>query len=480
VSRDDRRANVEQLSLLACIGLQRDQLQVRFDQAEPQKDPQPEIFTEVREKLGKLKSRYDLRLAATWGTQLGLVEARGDGVRFPHSIMQAYLASRLLDVVMTDSKFRDQALDRSGQEFLMALVMHSRARLQEPGPDGAARVSFVAAQPGADERTAARLLCDEARRRADVKALDLYAAALQIDCVGKQPAHGEIADTLEKSWPDIWARDQRTLEEAKLNAVRRFSEAARTISEQRRRRQNYPGEPAYPQLYHIACVEPSYPIRLASVQEIGVGSDEAFDALAGHLAPPAADGSRGHDTARAEAMAAAAETVPPPMGNPGPDEDQEGEDHVWKEGVIRAWLAPLLVGSVTERNSPAANKNLDQWLQYLGDRPSTHVEPDLRLSLEVALAQGFKHAANRRCWHPHTRPEARTYLAERAREMLRESHFWFTRLTLVHALCLWYLPDEQPDQRDRRDDYHRSLIEGWVALPGSRPKHPLTTRIQHR
>lgn len=474
LSCEDRRATVDQLSLLACIGLQRDRLQVRFDQAESlRQDPSPAIIGQVDESLGKLKRRYDLRLAATWGSQLGLVEARGDGVRFPHSIMQAYLASRLIDVAMADSEFRDQALAKSGREFLISLVMHSRARLQEPRPDGAARVSFVAAQPGADERTVLGLLCEEARRRTDVKALDLYAAALQIDCVGKQPTHGDIADTLEKSWPDIWARDQRTLEEAKLNAVRRFGEAARTISERRRRRQNYPAEPAYAQLYRIACVEPSYPVKLASVQEIGVGSDEAFDALAGHLGPPAADGSRRHAPARAEAMAAAAETVPPPRGNPGPEEDQEGEDHAWKEGVIRAWLAPLLVGSVTERNSPAANQNLDQWLQYLGDRPNTRVESDLRLSLEVALAQGFKHAANRRRRHPHARPEARAYLAERAREMLRESQFWFTRLTLVHALCLWSLPDGQPDQRDRRDDDHRALIEHWVALPGSRPEHPL-------
>jgi len=470
LSSEDRRATVEQLSLLACVGLQRDRLQVRFEQAESlRRDPPPAIIAEVDERLGKLKRRYDLRLGATWGTQLGLVEARGDGVRFPHSIMQAYLASRLIDVAMADSEFRDQALAKSGREFLIALVMRSRARLQNPLPGGAAGVSPVAAQPGADERTLRGLLCEEAGRRTDVKALGLYAAALQIDCVGG-PAHGDIADKLEESWPDIWARDQRTLEEAKLNAVRQFGEAARTISEQRRRSQDYLAKPAYLQLYRIACSEPSYPIRLACAQEIGVGSDEAFDALAGHLGPPTADRSSGHTTTRAKAPAAAAGAVPP-MGDPDPEEDQEREDRAWKEGVIRAWLAPLLVGSVTDRNSPAANKNLDQWLQYLGERPGTRAESDLRLSLEVALAQGFKHAANRRR-HPHARPEARAYLAERAREMLRESHFWFTRLTLVHALCLWSLPDGQPGQWDRRDADHHALIKHWVAFPGSRPEHP--------
>jgi hypothetical protein len=470
LSREDRQAALEQLSLLACIGLQRDRLQVRFDQAEGQKDPPQAIFTEVRARLEKLKRRYDLRLAATLGTQLGLVEARDDGVRFPHSIMQAFLASRLIDIAMMDSEFRDQALAESGQEFLLALIMRSRAWPQNPRPDGP------------DERTVQRLLCDVARHRADAKALDLYAAALQIDCVDTRPAHADIAGTLEKSWPDIWARDQRTLEEAKLNAVRRFGESARKISEQRQERQAYPAEPAYLQLYRIACAEPSYPIRLACAQEIGAGSDHAFDALAGHLGPPAAGQSRGHTTTGAGPMAApAGAAVPVSIGNPGAEADQEHEDRAWEEGVIRAWLAPLLFGSVTERNSAAASKNLDEWLQYLRERPSTRVESDLRLSLEVALAQGFKHAANRRRRHPHARPAARANLAWMARGMLRESHFWFTRLTLVHALCLWTLPDEQwdrwdrraDDQRDRREEDQRALIKSWVGdLPGGKSEHP--------
>jgi tetratricopeptide (TPR) repeat protein len=217
----DRQAAVEQLSLLACVGLQQDGLQVRFDQAESLRaDPPPAIVAEVDERLGKLKCRYDLELAAARGTQLGLVEARGDGVRFPHGIMQAYLASRLIDVAMADPGFRDHALANSRREFLIALVMHSRARLQTPRSDGAARGSRLAAQPGAAGRTPRDFLCQEASRRTDAKALDLYAAALQIDSVENQPAHSDIAEKLEEKWPDIRAKDQRTLEEAKLNVVR--------------------------------------------------------------------------------------------------------------------------------------------------------------------------------------------------------------------------------------------------------------------
>jgi hypothetical protein len=451
LSREDRLATVEQLSLMACDGLQRDRLQVRFEDAESLRtDPPPAIVAEVDKRLGELKRRFDLRLAATWGAQLGLVESRGDEVRFPHSIMQAYLASRLIDVAMADPGFRARALAESGRELLVALVMQSRIKIRNLPADGVARGSRHAAQPGKEDLTSREFLCAEAGRRTDVKALDLYGAALQIDAVGKEPAHGDIADQLEERLPDVWARDRRTLEEAKLNLVHRFGEAARTMTEQRRRDQDYPGKPAYRNLYRMGCSEASYPIRLASVQEIGGGSDDALDALAGALGPPVADGASHLD----------------------PQEDREREDRRWQEGVVQAWLAPLLAGSVTHQRSSEANKNLEEWLQYLGDRPRTRPESDLRLSLEVALAQGFKHAANRRRRHPHSRPEAQAYLAERAREMLRESHFWFTRLTLVHALCLWSLPDGDPGQQDRRKADHRALIRDWIAFGGSRPEHP--------
>ena len=41
----------------------------------------------------------------------------------------------------------------------------------------------------------------------------------------------------------------------------------------------------------------------------------------------------------------------------------------------------------------------------------------------------------------HVLPETRDYLAEQALEMLRRARFWFTQLTLIHALCLWEMPE---------------------------------------
>jgi hypothetical protein len=497
LSREDRLATVEQLSLLACIGLGRDRLQVRFTDAEAMLTaPRPAIIEEVERALDQLKRRFDLRLAATWGTQLGLVEASGDGLRFPHTIMQAYLASRLIDVAMADETYRCQAVKESGREFLIALVLNSRARIQSRSHDAMARPTAAAPSAGPVPDIVS-LLCEEADSRSDVKALRLYAAALPIDCVEKDPRHAVIAAELAAKWPDIWARDQRTLEEAKLNLVRRFGESARTITERRGTKPSTQpaelgksvasgelGEPAYLHLYRICCLEHSYAVRLEGVLEIGAGEDEAFAALERVLGPDA-DPVDGQASSPGPASPGPAATGPAATGPAATGsttgvlagstdlDDAIQEERRWKEGVIRAWLAPLLVGSVSDKRSRAARKNLERWLHFVSAETRSRAEADMRLSLEVALAQGFKYAANRRRRHPHARPEATAYLAERAREMLKDSRFWFSRLTLLHALCLWSLADGPgPQSRDRRDTDHEALVRHWLGSPGGGPEHP--------
>ena len=143
---------------------------------------------------------------------------------------------------------------------------------------------------------------------------------------------------------------------------------------------------------------------------------------------------------------------------------------------MRAWLAPLLVGSVTE-NTREARKNLENWLQYVSARDGGRGEPALRLTQEVALAQGFKLAANRRARHPYANPETRAFLVEQAREMLRDSGFWFTRLTLVHALCLWSLADGPAHPVSRRDRDHGTLVEHWGTFSGQ-PEHPFVAEAR--
>src|SRR5512132_2306206 len=315
LSREEREVAVEQLSALACIGLRQDTLYVRFDDlrgdlqglpraeppaaaaaTDPRDQPEPAYPPLVDALRSKLEQhgrprRVDIRLAATFGMRLGLVEARGDGVRFPHSIMQAYLGSRLIDQAMADPAYRQGALKDPGRELLLALVMHSRAKARAARPRPSTTVLV-----GSERRPLRDLLVEAAEGRDDVKALDVYAAALEIDCVDDAPVHAAIATRLADQWPRFWARDQRTLEDAKLNLVRRLGESARAVAERARRQApgaGGPAAPAYPQLYGISCVERSYPVRLAAVQEIGAGGDQAFvPATAGAGHPPPVAGLR--------------------------------------------------------------------------------------------------------------------------------------------------------------------------------------------
>jgi hypothetical protein len=140
---------------------------------------------------------------------------------------------------------------------------------------------------------------------------------------------------------------------------------------------------------------------------------------------------------------------------------------------MRAWLAPLLAGSTTSTR-PAARENLARWLEFVTTTETNPRTPGPRLSLEIALAQGFKYAANRTAWHPQASQEARAYLAEEARWMLRGTSFWFTRLTLLHALCLWSLPANSDRERFSRlygADF-RELVAHWADRSDGQPDHP--------
>src|SRR6266568_3292144 len=261
-----------------------------------------------RRSTGQSTSRYNALLrrsspgaALTSGwrpageTSSGLAEVHGDGLRFPHSIMQAYLGSRFMDTALEDPDFQRDvaaAMKKPGREFLIALVLYSRrkapatkepARLaleqpgatrrprpalagatpapsgaspkqrQEPGSPAAGPLPAVAgaanAQPArggnaATSGTAAAgpvpataapmvgsdvgsirdlLIRSAAKATDDVKKLDLYAAALEIDSILDQPVHGQIAESVARGWTRIRGGDQRTLDEDKLGMVYRFA-----------------------------------------------------------------------------------------------------------------------------------------------------------------------------------------------------------------------------------------------------------------
>jgi NACHT domain len=491
LSRRERQATILQLAALACVGLQQDSLYVRFDELEearpqdtssagigtrnrpgrPRADlgavarsvrrrpssPYRRITEAVQRQLPTLGGSWDLRLAAARGTQLGLVEAFGDGVRFPHSIMQAYLGARLIDIAMADPAYRQSALENPGRELLLALVMSSRAKKRSVGPNSAARTPVRAVRSFPRRWPMQAVLADAAGRHDNVKALDLCAAALEIDSIDPTPEQSAIASRLQAQWLRISSRDLRTLEEAKLNLVHRFGDAATSVVALAQ------GAAAYRQFYAIACAEPSYPVRLAAAQEIGAGGDEAFSALKTELNPP---------DPPLTMPARNRWRLPRPSVRSRQSQHDDDENHRWREELMRAWLAPLLVASVNEQTSDA-RKHLERWMQFVG---SNDLGPDenLRLSLEIALAQGFKHAANRRRSYAAAHAAAGDYLFEQARAMLRGARFWFSRLTLVHALCLWSLSDDTGRQRSprRRADLQVD-VRHWLMTPDGQQEHPL-------
>jgi hypothetical protein len=480
LNRAERQAAVEQLSALACVGLMRDRLEVNFDDF-----PSRRICAEVQRRLTAIDQQaghprgvgnLDVRLAAAWGAQLDLVELRGDSIRFPHSLMQAYLGSRLLDAALLDAAYRQKAMQhpQPGREFLIALVLRSRALAPTVRTGAVGRdvtlstwlrsfgVPLLRAQPDL-----VGPLRQAAVARDDNKVLDMYAAALEIDCVKTAPAHAAIAQEITDRWSRIHAQDPRTLEEGKLGLVHRMGEAARTIDDRRRRDDRYRAKPAYPQLYTIGCSERSYPVQLAAAQEIGAGGDAAYRAVRHLLAAPCpicAAERTGRRMTGADRLAPAL----------------EGDNDSWRASIISAWLAPMLAGSVGGRGSAPADKalaeqvraDLARWLRHVARDGRKSGEEDLPISLEIALAQGFKHAANRRPAQPDPLREARMYVAEQALEMLKGARYWFVQLTLIQALCLLNLPDGRKQLSNSRGAKPDAIVDHWLDVAGRERAEP--------
>ncbi|NYI07690.1 NACHT domain-containing protein [Allostreptomyces psammosilenae] len=603
LSQRERQVAVDYLSALACVGLGADSSEVRFaDVVGEQRAPEPPFPEVCRELARRIRgSRMDIRLAATWGMRVGLVEVHGDRVRFQHSVMQAHLGARFMNAVIrpgvgaaegvggqgwaaVERTFFPGALEEPGRELLIAMVLHSRT------PEGACTHGEAGGVPGAGAEevwcpvAASRDLLLEAARQtreppadsagrrtpgpaacaaeadalplgrgSPTKVLELYTAALEIDSVDAHPRQHAIAMELCAYWPDLRAGDPHTLYAGKARLVARFGEAMRVVD------RAGSVKPAYLALFEIGCLEPSYAIRTAIAQEIGAGGDAAFAALRPRLRGPALVHDRpmerepdwrekvweGQQPDGAEATGEGAEAAEAAgdAGDGGEATEEGGEarrsgaaeeiggtggaagtagaagravgagggarpgavapvarlrddrarraDRAWREtlrdraereaeermlrdNTMCAWLVPLLVGSVsTTRHQDTPYEYLESWVRRVGEQET---DPDARLdlSLEAALAQGFKYAANRRHRHPHARPQAREYLAERAWDMMRRTTFWFSRLTLLHALTLWALPDEvqeEPPERGHGSD-PAEQVRQWLARPEGVPEHP--------
>ena len=462
LARQARLAAVEHISALACIGLAQDTLEVRFEQllrpddgeswaahAKLLRDKLKTRLIELHgdwldaaERIGTRErqsvSRESLALAATWGEQLGLVEAHGDRVRFQHSIMQAYLGSRFMDVVLTEPGFLDEAIHRDSgpsREFLISLAFRSRDEEST-------------AEPGM--RPCVGELMEAARGRWDEKSLDLYATTLEVDSACERAWYPQIAGALKSRWRFVESQDHQGLAAAKLNLVHRcgdvFREAAK---DSRNTRPSEELERAYRDLFDIACQERSYEVRLATAEEIGSGGDTAFHALRAELGPTS-------------------KKVATPETTPGEHEKEEERRRL----IMCAWLIPMLLASVSnDADRHSAKSFLVEWLAWVrSDSPDDRKCP-LSLTVETALSQGFKAAANRRARHFATCPEARVILAEQAEELLGQASFWYSQLTLIQALTLWALADSSVSTPSRDVAGVRASptrrVDRWLSIATS-------------
>jgi hypothetical protein len=291
----------------------------------------------------------------------------------------------------------------------------------------------------------------------------MYAAALEIDCVADEPAHGDLAAEIRDRWAHVYAQDRRTLEESKLTLISRLGEASRVIDDRLRRGHRIAATPAYPQLHEIGRLDPSYRVQLAAAAEIGAGGETAFAELRHVLCAPC-------DTCAAERARRATSSAPEPGSGAGPD-DEAGR---MRAQLLSAWLAPMLVGTTGGRSDAAADHDfaehaqadLVQWLRHVTRDGRQPGEQDLPLALEIALAQGFKHAANRRPLQPDVLRESRMFLAEQALEMLKSARYWYTQLTLLHALCLLNLSDMQKQPWDKYGAKPEAIVQHWLDVAG--------------
>jgi len=543
MSPQDRLVAVEAAAALACVGLKLDSVDVKFadllgpppkdahhvadgagdPSAAPAADPRrprpaplrrrltarrageratpdgqgetrelrlrPLTRTSPHEGIMELMSRRlsgaqpDIQVAVAWGERLGIVELRGGGVRFPHSLIQAYLGSLMMSAALHDDTYCREAAQKPGREFLIAVVMYfcsRRAQAAERHAEDGNDDSLPSWEE--DVRSILSLLKESARvQDVNAKKLDVYAAALEIDSANAGLQHPDIAAELLECWPHTTVTYDRPLEEAKLGLVRRFGEAVRKVGTKTgpaaasadHAHDGVPGAssghaPAYQQLYDIAVKEESYPVRLAVAQEIAAGGEEAFEHLQDRLvATPKNLGD--------------AETAHSPA---------DKAQCKWREAVLCAWLAPMLAGSASrppgtgqpQGHVQSSTGILSEWLQRLGKGSARPEDASLPVSLEIALAQGFKYAANRQRHYPGTRSDTRDWLADQATEMLKRTRFWFTHLTLLHALCLWNLRDDEDPEpvAGGHGSQPEAIVRQWLSIAGTetadgRRTHPETT-----
>ncbi|SCL22841.1 hypothetical protein GA0074692_1468 [Micromonospora pallida] len=468
--RDDRAATLEVLSAFACLALVRGTSHLEYqDMTRYHCAEQWAILETLHDRLGdRIRSNAldHITHAFVEGAEWSIVDVRRTEAQFLHGVVQAYLGMRYL----TDPKLLDRLLgrlitSRRNPEALIALTLLSRhlAAGRSERPPLTERLPITQRQEPVARLV--RHLREKANSEQDLCwRFELYATAVEIDTSARRPVHADLVREIEERWEGTGAGyvPNRPANQARLQLVRRIGDAARLIVDRSRtprperggRADDVDLEPDYAAFFRLASREGSYRVRLAAAREIGLGGRTAVRCLR-------------------------------EVGGVGPREmgrsataDRRAEHLAYWEQQLRGWILPLLyqsahqdtdetpLGPTTEITQVGGD--LREWLRaleaYHPARPESHVP----ITSEIALAQGFRLAANIRRPLVGRTPSHRSFLVEKAERALAHSRFWYSQLVLLQALTLFSLPFDPAEPLPRREPGANpyGLVRHWLRIAG--------------
>lgn len=511
-----RARTIEYLSALACVGLVENSATVFFShlyatREKPSEDDKR--FAAVVDLLRKQLSHVDgdleahpghdtaadRRVAMAWGARMGLIEElENDSVRFRHSILQAYLGSRLLGrlieaaagdpVGLPTSKtgvYLASVFENPSQEMLTALTLCSRSfHVTCTSPMVSRNCPFALIRDGllrAAERGGVHSSCQaQAKelddRTSDRMALEVFAATLDIDSFHGCPRLDAVTEPIEESWDKFCDPDHQKLALAKIDVVKRLGEAARLVAKRGHERE---ARCCYSALLAIGQREAAYAVRLAIARELGAGKDVAFRMFADQWEEdleetPTVTVDLVHHVAEPVILLMTVSSRAP-RAAPQPDLSESQRRQKKRHDEVSRRLTTAEETAKSRRKPLREARKQELLLQALpmlaeagaaGDGGSAHAyleryvdrvrEGRLKYDRQAPLAQGLKFAANRRKRSPSS-ARVRDELTEQAWDMLKHAEHWYVRITLLHALTLWALPDDVTEPQH------------WSG-PGSRPR----------
>ena len=546
VTRSDRARAIENLEALALVGLGEDSLEVRFDSMDELLGVNAK--TEDKDKEVVELAKQKLRATAADCERLGLVNALPAGVRFQHSILQAYLGSKAIRRAFsgTDDSVTMRAWEQIkksrgeplGRELLLALDMSCVNGKDSKGEvvkrlvswatsddvESSMPASKAVAASAAAVAGAAALVRSERRGRRSAREIGPAVSDKIVDALrsikGGAVRDARLRDVLQRWCADGDAgansADRDAFLAARLLAVARLAEARQ-----------------HELLWAICHTRGDYTVRLAAARALGAGGVEAFNFLAtdedwtwitqpvtndqprgdqktkakyellfplcGWLLPQlvvsiAQDGEEARTENRARADGATTDAlvsgVDEVKKTPNEEDSVDDEDlrpdagaqvatsvspatarepSPWRRRVLRSRFGVRLGvhkrrdghQRVEERAGPSTDtKQVDDllasWVRSTCESGRGHV------GRQVALAQGFRHAANAKWLDAHTR----SALSAHARQLLGDETFWYVRIAVIQALTLWLLADIADDTKggDPEPEAEERIYQ-WAGSP---------------